>query len=73
MFWIKENDNAHEACEKHMKNSQNKYKHEKEADGTCENSSGVIIVFANNTLRIVDSNCNFKDTVSRFTFNEEIK
>ena len=63
--------------QKNENNSQNKCEYEKETDEIEHNSEGLIGAFANNTLRIIDINCNFHDmhqeVVRRFECNDEIK
>ena len=75
---VKENDNMRKACKKTNRNNiQDKHEYEKEAEEIEDNSQGVIRVFINNTLRIIDRNCNFQhmhqEDASRFVFNDEIE
>ena len=45
---------------KNETNDQNNHEYEKEEDEIEDNSEGVAGVFASNTLRITNGNCNFQ-------------
>ena len=75
--WLRVKVN-NDACKVNAKvnenNRQSAYKYENKCDEIEEQSKGLIGVFINNKLIIIDDNCNFtcrrQEDVSRFFFNE---
>ena len=77
-YACKGNNNAFKVYKKvNEKNGQNKYEYEKEEEEIEVQCEGVIGLFVNNTLRIIDKNSNFQETHQEdlriIVFSEEIK